>query len=223
MHLLPHLAGDTDLDSCGYGVPVSLREPLDEVGERQVSDVLPFDPKRRRKGQPPTADIALGHGFLSGPTKRAQPGARELAAEQAREENQRWATAHWKRETQRLLAEGTPVPARITMALDLRGLDGPEVDTACGAVEPAVDMWECGVEVPTGEQVKLLAELTGFPVRYFYMPVEPGPLVDGLIICWTDGRGCQRPEPDYVDERGVLHYGGEPPRTPPKAAQGALF
>lgn len=188
-----------------------------------MSGVVPFDPKRRRKGQPPTADIAPGHQFLSAQSKRAQPGARELAANQARTENERWARKHWRREEQRLLAEGTPVPARITMALDLGGHEGPEVDIACGAVEPAVDLWECGVEVPTAEQVQLLAQLTGFPVRYFYLPVKPGPIVDGLIICWTDGRGCERVEPDYVDERGVLHYGGEPPRTPPKTFQGALF
>lgn len=109
------------------------------------------------------------------------------------------------------------------MAFDLGGHHGPEVDVACGAVEPAVDLWESGVEVPTPEQVKLLAKLTGFPVAFFYRPIEPGPLFDGMWICWTDKRGCQRPEPDYVDERGVLHYGGQPLRTPPPTFQGALF
>ncbi|HEU5108826.1 MAG TPA: hypothetical protein VFT95_09740 [Micromonosporaceae bacterium] len=123
-----------------------------------------------------------------------------------------------------LIATGNVVPARITMALDLGGHEGPEVDIACGAEEPAVDLWECGVEVPTAEQLRLLSELTGFPVAYFYRPVEPGPLLGGdgrMWICSTDG--CESPEPDWVDERGVLHYGGVPPRTPPANWQGTLF
>lgn len=67
-----------------------------------------------------------------------------------------------------------PVPARITTALDLRGLYGPEVDEACGVAEPAVDQWEAGEIEPTPEQVARLAELTGFPVAFFYEPVTPG-------------------------------------------------
>lgn len=163
--------------------------------------VVPFE--RRRKGQP--------------------PGARALAAQQSGEARQKYARAQHRQKTERLLREGVPVPARITMALDLGGHEGPEVDTACGAAEPAVDLWECGVEVPTARQVQLLAELTGFPITYFYMPIEPGPLNKGMWICWGGRRGCESPEPDYVDERGVLHYGGEPPRTPPGNWQGALF
>lgn len=165
--------------------------------------VVPFG---RRKGMPPAPAPAA-------PASRA----RELAAAQADDQRRRYSAAVSMQETERLLREGRPVPARITMALDLRGLDGPEVDTACGAAEPAVDLWECGVEVPTADQVRLLAALTGFPVRYFYMPVKPGFQLDGVIICWGGRRGCQRLEPDYIDERGVLHYGGEPPRTPPAA------
>ena len=108
------------------------------------------------------------------------------------------------------------------MALDLRGLDGPDVDVACGAVEPAVDLWECGIETPTAEQVKLLAELTGVTPAYFYSPIEPGPLLDGAWICWSGKRGCEAVVPDVVDEHGVLHYGGER-RTPPDGWQAALF
>jgi hypothetical protein len=65
-----------------------------------------------------------------------------------------------------------------------------------------------------------LSVLTGFPVAYFYLPIEPGPLLGGdgrMWVCSTDG--CESPEPDWVDERGVLHYGGEPPRTPPAGWQ----
>jgi hypothetical protein len=167
-------------------------------------NIVPFE--RRRTGRPPQ-----------------RTPARELAAQQSLGARAKYDQARTRQESERLLREGTPVPARITMALDLGGHDGPEVDTACGAAEPAVDLWECGVEQPNAEQVKLLSALTGFPVGYFYLPIEPGPLIDGMWICWADKRGCQRLEPDYVDERGVLHYGGEPPRTPPTTAQGALF
>lgn len=181
-------------------------------------DVIPFDRKRRVK-QPPAAPPAPG------PDR-----ARELAAQQGRERlsgYQKALAPQWqarnRAEEERLLRDEKPIPARITMALDLRGLYGPEVDAACGAAEPAVDMWECGVEVPTPEQVKLLAELTGCPVPYFYLPVQPGPQLPGMFICSTGKKGCDRPEPDIVDEHGVLHYGGEPRRVPPAATQGTLF
>jgi transcriptional regulator with XRE-family HTH domain len=66
-----------------------------------------------------------------------------------------------------------PEPTRITAALNLRGLYGPEVDAACGVEEPAVDMWEAGKLVPTPNQIRRLARLTGFPVAYFYQrPVQ---------------------------------------------------
>lgn len=49
--------------------------------------------------------------------------------------------------------------------------------------------------------------------------MEPGPLADRVFIC---GRGgCEHPEPDVVDERGVLLYGGQPRELPD--TQGALF
>lgn len=65
-----------------------------------------------------------------------------------------------------------PVPARITDALDQMGAEGPEVDIALGGVEPMVDQWEAGELVPTREQIERLAEYTGFPVGFFYKPVE---------------------------------------------------
>lgn len=65
-----------------------------------------------------------------------------------------------------------PIPARITDALDHMGAEGPEVDIALGGVEPMVDQWEAGELVPTRAQVELLAEYTGFPVGYFYKPVQ---------------------------------------------------
>lgn len=82
-------------------------------------------------------------------------------------------------------ASPTPVPERITAALDIRGLYGPEVDRACGVEEPAVDLWEAGDLVPTREQVEGLARLTGFPVRFFYLP--PPPKMGPIWLCAEDG------------------------------------
>lgn len=97
---------------------------------------------------------------------------------------------------QRLDRERTekPIPDRITAALDIRGLYGPEVDLACGVEEPAVDLWEAGELVPTAEQVEALARLTGFPVRFFYTPSTVK--VDRLFICRTDGCELVDTRPD---------------------------
>lgn len=56
-------------------------------------------------------------------------------------------------------------PCRITLALNARGLYGPQVDEACGAAEPDVDLWEAGKLYPTWEQVLLLAKLCGVTPR----------------------------------------------------------
>lgn len=193
--------------------------------------VIPFDPNRRRKGQPPTP-VESPAPWLSRPTRRAAPAAQQLAADQAVKDRDGYARATNRQHTERLLAEGVPVPARISMALDIGGHEGPEVDVAVGTFEGNpdgdVDLWECGLASPDAAQVKLLADLTGFPVAWFYQPFEPGPLLGGdghAWICWTDSRGCQSPEPDVIDENGVLHYGGER-RQPPTwwtGGQGALF
>jgi transcriptional regulator with XRE-family HTH domain len=83
--------------------------------------------------------------------------------------------------------DGKPYPRRITQALDVRALYGPEVDLACGAVEPAVDRWETGEEVPTWEQLEKLAELTHFPIAFFFMePTEP---LTGGFMCIRGGKG----------------------------------
>lgn len=99
-------------------------------------------------------------------------------------------------------ASPTPIPERITSALDLRGLYGPEVDRACGVEEPAVDLWEAGDLVPTREQVEALARLTDFPVAYFYRPVKTR--VGLMWLCGEDG--CEtidnRPEAPVVPLSG---------------------
>lgn len=79
----------------------------------------------------------------------------------------------------------TPVPERITMALDLRQLYGPEVDQALGGEEPMVDEWEAGTRVPDFTQVEALAGLTGFPVKFFYEAAPP-PVTQGWI-CGSGG------------------------------------
>jgi hypothetical protein len=108
----------------------------------------------------------------------------------------------------------TPVPARITLALNLRELYGPEVDVACGVVEPAVDQWETGELVATGEQIVLLAALTGFPVEFFYSPVEPG--TTRTMLC---GRGGLTICTETVDEHGVATVVFEDqPKRPRKPA-----
>lgn len=62
---------------------------------------------------------------------------------------------------------GLVIPDRITLALDMCGLHGPEVDIACGAAEPEVDQWEAGERYPSWEQLRALAALTGCTPRFF--------------------------------------------------------
>lgn len=180
-------------------------------------EVVPF--RRPRDGRS-DAEKARDAG-LHRRTRQAAPGARQLAADQNINDRNRYWSAATRQETQRLIATGKVVPARITMALDLRGLEGPEVDVACGTAEPYVDLWECGLEVPTVEQVELLARLTDFPVSWFYRPVAPGPLLGGpMFMCGP--RRCEVVASHVVDERGVLHHNGVP-REPPAGWQGHLF
>lgn len=79
----------------------------------------------------------------------------------------------------------TPTPERITMALDLHEMYGPEVDRALGGEEPMVDEWESGERVPEFTQVQALAKLTGYPVKFFYL--EPPPPLTGGWLCGTGG------------------------------------
>src|ERR1035441_309812 len=79
----------------------------------------------------------------------------------------------------------SPTPERITTALDMRELYGPEVDQALGGEEPMVDEWESGACVPAFEQMQRLAVLTGFPVKFFYQPASKP--IEGGWICGSDG------------------------------------
>ena len=125
--------------------------------------------RRQRKAQPPAG--AFG---LTGP--KLQRANRVLARVEAAQE---------KRDPSAYYAGKFPTPERITMALDLRELYGPEVDRALGGEEPMVDEWESGARVPTLEQVQALAKLTDFPVKFFYQPAPPP--IDNGWICGADG------------------------------------
>lgn len=186
-----------------------------ENGTPPRSNVTPF---RRPEPKPLSPEEAALHRR----TQRAQPSARALAAEQAAPHHAGYSAAASRQKTERLLRDGRVVPARITIALDLNELEGPEVDTACGAAEPDVDLWELGLAVPSAEQVVKLAKLTGFAVAWFYEPLSPGPMVGQITVCYTGRRGCETPAPDVIDENGVLLYGGQP-RELPLHVQSALF
>lgn len=74
---------------------------------------------------------------------------------------------------QRKWAEGLVIPAHITLALDAGDHFGPEVDAACLAEEPEVDLWELGKLYPKWEQLVALAQLTGKLPDMFMAPVRP--------------------------------------------------
>jgi hypothetical protein len=63
--------------------------------------------------------------------------------------------------------DGLVVPWRITTALDIRELHGPQVDVDLGVEDPSVDMWEAGILYPTWDEMLRLAVLTDFPVAFF--------------------------------------------------------
>lgn len=77
--------------------------------------------------------------------------------------------------------EKPPHPSRITHALNARQLYGPAVDTALDGAEPMVDEWEAGTRIPKPHQIELLAQLTAYPLDWFYR----GPLQVGFLC----GRG----------------------------------
>lgn len=58
-------------------------------------------------------------------------------------------------------------PYKLTLWMDYRGINGPEVDHHCGVEEPTVDQWEAGTVYPTWEQLLALAEFCQIPVWYF--------------------------------------------------------
>jgi hypothetical protein len=190
----------------GQVVPFRRRQPA--AGQERAGDRDAPEPDRR----------------VSGPTRRAPQPARDLAVTQNREHWGSYQEALSEQEAQRIIAAGPPVPARISIALNLGGHEGPEVDLAVGTSEgnPAgdVDDWEAARAVPTTEQVELLSALTGFPPSWFHRPLPPGPLVGGggqAFMCGPGG--CTVVQPPWVDERGVLHYPDDPDDEARKAVR----
>lgn len=66
-------------------------------------------------------------------------------------------------------------PHLATFVLNKNDLYGPEVDEACGAKEPDVDLWEEGKRYPTWPQLVALAELTGVTPSFLLQGFEPIP------------------------------------------------
>ncbi len=76
-------------------------------------------------------------------------------------------------EARRKWEAGELVPARITIALDLHELYGPEVDATCGVAEPDVDRWEAGELYPTWEQLLALSAITPrVTLPFFFIPAN---------------------------------------------------
>lgn len=86
---------------------------------------------------------------------------------------------------------GFVVPERITLALDSRGLEGPEVDVACEAQEPDVDRWEEGGLYPTWPQLLALGKLTTYPMEFFFL--EAGPTVEQSSLRFHYPKGYVEP------------------------------
>ena len=117
--------------------------------------------------------------------QRAQ-AARNAATDTAAQQRgyARYLTQRDTEQAREAWRHGHVIPHRITTALDLRELYGPEVDTACGVQEPAVDEWEEGVRYPTWEQLLTLARLTDFPVKFFttMLPANPVRVSDTTLV-----------------------------------------
>lgn len=103
---------------------------------------------------------------------RRDPVARRQAAAKRRLQETRLAAARERNDeiAHRKWRAGLVVPHNITIALDAQGLVGPEVDAACRAEEPEVDLWEAGRLYPRWDQLQALAELTGKIPRWFTEP-----------------------------------------------------
>jgi hypothetical protein len=177
-----------------------------------MGDVVSF---HRPGGQPQTGPVtpaALQDKALHTRTRRAPPGTRALAARQAGEDRRRYEQAAGAARREKLVRAGKVVPARITIALDLQGLHGPQVDEQVGTwhgnPDGDIDRWEQAIAVPSREQVQLLAALTGFPPAWFYEPIEAGPQPGGPI--WMCGTRCELVAPHVITAGGVLLYEGQP-------------
>lgn len=163
-----------------------------------MGEVVPFRPRtaaqRAAKAQVAASTARVGRALQDGARQRQRETERlarrraAAEAERTRRESLRMARAEWK--------AGRVRPWRITAALDLRKLYGPAVDRACGAVEPAVDLWEAGDLYPSWEQLQALSKLTEFPVGFFVRDGDPLGEEGSTIELHLKGRGkTAEPEP----------------------------
>lgn len=109
-------------------------------------------------------------GVRRDPRARQRAAARRAQAAAARERDDEVAYQKWR--------AGMVVPRNITVILDACGLYGPEVDEACRAQEPEVDLWEAGKLYPRWDQLVALAELTGTTPRWFTEARPAVPVID---------------------------------------------
>lgn len=122
-------------------------------------------PPIKRRGHWGKAGVRLTDEQIA--VRRSKALAARNRAEASRTADDARAKTMWR--------AGLVRPAAISFALDAKGLYGPEVDTACLAAEPDVDMWERGALYPTWEQLVALAALTGNTPRFFCMWDNPVP------------------------------------------------
>jgi hypothetical protein len=195
-----------------------------------VGEVVPFrrsEPDPGESAEAPRKAGALPDEALHSRTRRASPQARALVAEQAAEDQRRYASAAHRASTEKLIAGGKVVPARITIALDICGLDGPEIDEQVGTwhgnPDGDIDRWEQALAVPSPQQVELLATLTECTVAWFYEPLEPGPMLENgpVWMCFSGREGCTQVQPHVITDAGVLLYEGQP-REPVDTRTGPL-
>lgn len=139
-----------------------------------------------------------------GPARRPRT-ARTTPLSQAQERDADEAHRRW--------LAGELIPDRITHVLDLRMLDGPEVDEQCLAHEPEVDLWEAGKLYPSWEQVEALARLVDFPPIFLFRPPRCPPIryEDTSLVFHMDGPAPVRP-PGLA---GQLDLFDEPPPDGP--------
>ena len=100
----------------------------------------------------------------------------------------------------RAWAAGLIAPCTITIALDAHGLYGPEVDRACRAEEPDVDLWEAGKLYPRWDQLVALAALTHVTPRWF----TNGPHTP--LSCAETSMRFHLPAHDRVEYRPITHF-----------------
>lgn len=96
---------------------------------------------------------------------RATPAEVDARAQRRRRDRGRWNTG--VEELRVAWDRGRIRPDVLTLALNLAGQYGPEVDAACGVEEPTVDRWETGEIYPTFEQLLALTRLCQVGPAFF--------------------------------------------------------